>query len=89
MLRQSSAATGIVLCNKCVKVQQALISPSKQLEFEFIVDFSHCVYPIHCSYNYILLHKYKRVCIKQKDQKSQKRTKFFSSRQRLFHIKSG
>ena len=77
MLRQSSAATGIVLCNKCVKVQQALISPSKQLEFEFIVDFSHSVYPIHCSYNYILLHKYKRLSIKTKRSKITEKNQIF------------
>lgn len=77
MLRQSSAATGVVLWNKCVKVQQTLISPSKQLKFEFIVDFSHCVYPIHCSYNYILLHKSKRVGMKTKSSKITEKNQTF------------
>lgn len=54
MLWHSPSILRIELAIQLVDVQQIFVDSSKELEFNFVIDFYERIYPIHCSYKYLL-----------------------------------
>lgn len=54
MLWHSPSILSIELTLQLVDVQQIFVDSSEELEFDFVIDFHERIYPVHCSYKYLL-----------------------------------
>lgn len=54
MFRHSPSILRIELTIQLVDMQQIFIDSSEELKFEFVIDFYKRIYPVHCSYKYLL-----------------------------------